>query len=479
MHVTSPRERGKPRNKRIPMGYLRRDDCADPWAGRRRLFVLIIGLAAAAVAGFVAAVPSGLQFASHGPVIDAHAGFESDCALCHKPGAVTFDWPGAKENPPPHFHAADAACAQCHHAPSHFEHANLDGKEPSCMSCHQDHAGRTADLKRTPDAGCTSCHADPSAWSAHAGIAMTNSSKAEAFTAGRHPEFAATGQGQKLHFNHAVHLSSGLGVDYAYSKLPDGHRLRVGKAADDAVQLDCSACHERSVGGSAGGDFAPVTYDRHCASCHKLSAPSYAADKAPRDKVPSFDLPHGIDGEGLRNLVIGTYSKQALDGNPSLRQALANDPKLASAFVGRPALKAESENINARAEATLKRLYDAAQACGECHLIQPSDPAAPFAPKVMKTGIPNRWWTRARFSHASHSSDCGSCHKTADGSPVAKSETADVLMPTVQSCTACHETGKSGVRSDCVLCHGYHGVGLPTGQSRHHQLTPKGGEVRR
>lgn len=481
MESGTPRDKAKTRNQRIPLGYFERTECADPWAARRKRTALVVGLSTAVLVVGVTAVPQGLRFANHGPVVDAHASFEQHCALCHRPEASMLDWPEANRNPPPHFHIADAACAQCHDAPSHFAHANLDGNEPSCFSCHQDHAGRTVDLKRTPDANCTACHSDAEGWRKGIGVVNAEFATAKAFAADLHPEFRLTkAADQNLIFSHAVHLAPGLKVGLSYDALPAEHWLRRGRSATTAVALDCSSCHERAASGTGGNDFAPVTFSRHCASCHPLKAPSYAAKDASRHHVPTIDLPHGIDGPALRELVMGSYAKQAFEGNPTLRQALNNEPSVEAAMAGRPKPKADYANLSARAEETLKRLAGGARACGECHLFEKPDVKVPFAPKVKPTGIPNRWWSRAKFSHSAHSSDCASCHKTSGGADVSTSESAsDVLMPTIRNCLTCHEVGKTVVRADCVLCHGYHGVGLPDDAARHHRLTPRGAEVRR
>jgi hypothetical protein len=481
MEAGAPREEAKARSRRIPLGYLQRGECADPTAPRRLRIALGAGLLAAVAAVYLSIDSGGLRFANHGAVIDAHANIEKDCSLCHRPESAKLDWPGATENPPPHFHAFDVACAQCHHAPAHFAHPQLDGNEPSCFSCHHDHAGRTVDLKRTPDANCTACHFDAATWKRSSEVAGKAFSKAGAFAAGLHPEFALSKAGdQKLIFNHALHLAPGLTVGFAYDKLPAEHRLRKGKEAAAPVELDCAACHERVAGGKTGDDFGSVKYEQHCAACHPLAAPSYTADKASNQKVPSIALPHGVDGKALRDFLFGAYAKQEFEGNPILRRKLAGEPSLAAAFAGRPELKEITAKLDTRTSEELRHLAGSPQACGECHVFHPSGASEPFAPKVMKPDIPDRWWTRARFSHAAHSSDCASCHQTSSGGGAAASErSTDVLMPTFQSCLSCHDSGKSGVRADCVLCHGYHGVGLPKGADRHHRLTPRGAEVRR
>src|SRR5205823_15024000 len=68
----------------------------------------------------------------------------------------------------------------------------------------------------------------------------------------------------------------------------------------------------------------------------------------------------------------------------------------------------------------------------------------------------DRWFPYSRFSHESHRMlDCQGCHTGA----AASTQTADVLMPTIDTCRQCHNRTTVGVRSDCLECHIYHDRG--------------------
>jgi Cytochrome c7 and related cytochrome c len=77
--------------------------------------------------------------------------------------------------------------------------------------------------------------------------------------------------------------------------------------------------------------------------------------------------------------------------------------------------------------------------------------------------VPARWMLHAQFDHESHRAiACDECHAAANSS-----HTADILMPSIATCRACHGNGSATatgrVRADCVLCHGYHGEAPDSG----------------
>ena len=84
--------------------------------------------------------------------------------------------------------------------------------------------------------------------------------------------------------------------------------MPVAAAAGDAVQLSCASCHEFATSAPAdairqttarlaasppGAYPLPVSFERHCASCHALP---YDPDQ------PGRSLPHGLAAEPLRQI---------------------------------------------------------------------------------------------------------------------------------------------------------------------------------
>src|SRR5207244_11563143 len=100
--------------------------------------------AAFAIALFVLGVGKTTRVFSRGPVSQAHAMFENNCATCH---TRAFSM------------VANQACQQCHDGPSHpakpVDTAKLIS-EPRCTACHVEHRG--AALAGANDRNRTACH---------------------------------------------------------------------------------------------------------------------------------------------------------------------------------------------------------------------------------------------------------------------------------------------------------------------------------
>jgi hypothetical protein len=94
---------------------------------------------------------------------------------------------------------------------------------------------------------------------------------------------------------------------------------------------------------------------------------------------------------------------------------------------------------------------------------------------IVDPHIPDRWMAMASFSHDAHRFvSCLRCHAQADpaGGPSptagpdvspslkATGATKDIMMPLISDCRTCHAPAVDdgvGARSDCTLCHDYHG----------------------
>jgi hypothetical protein len=86
--------------------------------------------------------------------------------------------------------------------------------------------------------------------------------------------------------------------------------------------------------------------------------------------------------------------------------------------------------------------------CQFCHEVQAGD----GLPAIVPTKIPTRWLPMSAFDHRSHRAlECVACH---GGAPKSV-DTADVLMPKIETCRECHRPG-GGALSGCVECHLYH-----------------------
>jgi hypothetical protein len=89
--------------------------------------------------------------------------------------------------------------------------------------------------------------------------------------------------------------------------------------------------------------------------------------------------------------------------------------------------------------------------CTQCHALKFAA-SAPL-PAVAKSNITQRWFQHAVFNHDTHKLlKCVECHSGA----LTSQETADVLLPGIQTCEKCHRGGREEAESRCFECHTYH-----------------------
>lgn len=362
------------------------------------------------------------------------------CAACHRP------WRGAS--------AIEDGCAVCHR-PQSAPHAPLLAADRAndaavaavaCTACHPEH--RDQPLVRLQAAGdCVACHRDLGA------LTAGESTLTPAITsfATDHPELvitlpAADGAARRLS------LADAAGADP--SSLEFGHRLHRVREAGEAgpeglrgpegpVELACTDCH---VADPTTGRMAPVSFEAHCQSCHRLSF-----DAA----YPDREAPHATPRE-VEDYLVGLYSRAAGGGDQgaSLRQRRLG----VIAGRDRARLPAGVDRKVADAARTLFR-----SGCDLCHLV---DLDAVPLPEVAPAAVPVRWMPGARFSHLDHDAmACAGCHPNA----AASQATADVLLPGIAVCRECHggaglaQATTAGDRGAawggalaCAECHGYH-----------------------
>jgi hypothetical protein len=188
------------------------------------------------------------------------------------------------------------------------------------------------------------------------------------------------------------------------------------------AKLACASCH---VPDNSGKLMQPVTFARHCQSCH-----SVLIDPA----FPKEVIPHG-NAEAARSFIrrfVDTYSDDA-----QLREQI-------SALKRR---QRTGENLE-------RKIFfgdptpPAGGSCSLCHVVKAGSAGA--VPRIEKPGLPDLWMPRAVFDHSRHTrSNCAACH----AADVSRSS-ADINMPSKHSCTQCHH--KTGATDRCTDCHKYH-----------------------
>lgn len=379
---------------------------------------------------------------SSGPLHTSHRFMGNDCSACHVDAFAMV---------------RDQECVACHTSMTHHVdpavHQVAEIEETRCASCHKEH-NEPSVLVQRDQRECASCHGN---LEAHTDGALTLANATD--FAANHPEFKvsllrdtageapwtvervelgapALAESSNLLFPHDVHLAA-EGIE--------------GPRGD--VTLQCGDCHQTDP---SGAYMEPISMEQHCADCHLLTFDP---------GMPTRELPHG-EPAVLLPILEEFYAKQTLVG--------------ASLEAGRPAYDARRPGGDTRMEAALRQealVFARQQAlataediferttCATCHEVErlPESDAGP-AWHVRPVKLAKVWMPKSFFDHGPHENEtCTSCH-AAEQSESA----ADVLMPAIDSCRACHGGGEEQVllASTCIDCHEFH---LP----QHNLLRPE------
>lgn len=392
-----------------------------------------------------------------GDLASSHANLAQDCRACH---AAPFE------------RVADAACLTCHEdlhdhagpdvmaaaAPGHDGaqawlaslRTGLNIPEGRCGSCHFEHNGEDGVIPRQVRL-CTDCHADLD--SRLPETALVNVSNFVRY----HPEFSPAimldpqtaetarislverpKEKNGLIFPHDFHLKDEE-VTRKLKTLPANLREKY-----DA-ELDCADCHQPDA---AGALIKPIVMETHCSDCHSLAFATTDAQ--------TRSLPHGEPAE-VRRVLEDFYLAQATNlllGDPS--EALLERQLSADARIRRERLRAQAfTEARENTDAMIARVFSEDGACRKCH--ENEDPASRAGlPELTPVRLTENYFPMAKFSHAQHMTSnitCTTCHKAETST-----EAADVLMPSITVCRACHDDtpGRTAIASDCLTCHAYH-----------------------
>jgi len=406
-------------------------------------------------------------------------------------------------------------CQSCHVAMSHHR-LERPADIVACATCHREHQGTSASLRQVANERCVTCHREiaehrvgPSSLQPELKEAWSFTNVVEPRGVG-HPEFRSLQSDPgTIKFHHQLHLIPGLPARDAkgrvgrplktladlppefverYRRLDQPKGVR--PEQEYLVQLDCSSCHRSNGSADASGASIassaeppsngeydrPISYERDCRACHTLP---FDADR------PDDNLPHGLAAPAISNQLTQFYAADALDDSTedepdvaspdsSTNKARANrDPwrpqRLVPGRSGDSQARADVERTVVQ-RVTLAQQYLQRQAvCTKCHdvkqLAADDDPDADRSPQVVPAAIPSHWLRHARFNHQPHQSlHCRECHVTGNSKPESPLDRDLVMIAGRDTCLRCHSrsstvSGESGpVRSDCVLCHQYHGA---------------------
>ncbi len=176
-----------------------------------------------------------------GPMTSSHKFLQTNCRSCHE---KNFEM------------VADESCKKCHDMGDHVEFLTSHSKfNEKCGSCHREHIDDDALILTKSDL-CLHCHAN---------IQEVNSDSEYPAINGfnrTHPDFELVRTNKvdrsKLKLNHKYHLHE-VSIDIKDEN--DSTKI-VGKRF-----MECSDCH---VPDKNGEYMDPITFDKYCASCHKL-----------------------------------------------------------------------------------------------------------------------------------------------------------------------------------------------------------------
>jgi len=514
------RETGKDRWNRVPKDYYKHRDPIPTWKILLSTGALVLSLAWLS-SGVDWARPTSWKAtdrnslrANHGTLTRAHSLWDSQCDACHIPfepidGRALFSSVSS-----PSSRSSDKLCMSCHAGPDHHD-STIDAEVRSCAECHRDHQGRDFSLVRLGDNECTRCHQslekhiDPKRKKKEGREAFVDS--VTAFNESGHPPFGpeaaelVSKDGEslkdrsKLKFNHARHMSPGIVKNpgdspYTYEQIPvNEERPRYQKWArsTDAVQLDCSSCHQldsTEIGASApptmatsgfpsrspGRYYLPITFQNECRGCHVLSFD-------PSRK--NLEVPHGVQPDQVREFLRQSQTAQVLLADPAILEGYTPTSRLpGKSPISVTARKRLDEAVSREMrfmfpDDSTGSQHQNANNCMECHYYS-KDRIEGYPVRVEPTRVPEVWFTHASFNHTAHRGvSCRDCHSGAyamseDGkslNPRASSSNVDYLIPGISNCVQCHAPAssqgwfgtspapvKGGASFDCTECHRYH-----------------------
>jgi predicted CXXCH cytochrome family protein len=394
-----------------------------------------------------------------GPIASAHVAAEASCRDCHDRAWQPF-WRLTAADDQLHS-VSDRACRECHVVADH--HATLDMASTACASCHQEHRGERT-LVEIADDFCVACHADLTAVKQNKNRFAPH---IEHFAAAQnaHPEFAllrteaASPPADDRLWQVAVY-DAAAGKWRDHGGLLFNHKVHLAKegvlgADREQVQLHCADCHREDASGEY---IAPIHYETHCAHCHRLRL---------RDDVG--EVPHERP-ELIRGVLRESFSASLVEQPantsplPSPLRLNLDQQKSVQALVE----QAEHAVFGLEAKGMCRKCHFLAAEGNDWRVLDVPPELAALRPDDSPTEmVPQRWFAVGRFNHSQHRAvECTECHQAQESA-----STADVLLPSIETCRRCHGAGQgtiaAGVADRCTLCHNFHTepIPLPTATS--------------
>ena len=376
-------------------------------------------------------VPSDHAWSS-GEISQAHAHIAQRCEVCHTTPFVP---------------TRNEACLSCHKGtPHHVGQALLDAglfDSFRCGSCHHEHTGK-ASIVRSDEKLCVKCHGD-----LKARVPGTRLEPVKSFN-DAHPQFRPTIIRQvgdkRLELRQAIDDESGLKEEPNLEFPHDTHLKAEGLRSPTrgSVRLVCADCHRPEPG---GGLMAPVSFEKNCHECHRLTIPGDIEREAPHGDLQAalYAIDDYFAGWALR----GGYPNEFAPASVQLRRR-----------PGQPLTAQQRQDAldwaqNMSAMATSEML--GYTTCGVCHKTAPGGEGEGVdAWKLAPVNIPHAWFPKSHFSHDQHATQaCTDCHADIEKSGTS----ADINLPGIETCRQCHggaNAGEGQLASTCINCHEFH-----------------------
>ncbi len=382
-----------------------------------------------------------------GPMAMAHRIPEigDDCQVCHVK---------------PFEKVQDKQCLSCHqNLGEHVNSMHPAVKEIDkflCENCHKEH-NEPAQITRTDDALCVNCHQNIQKYETQDSLKKNPVQVVTGFDSDNHPPFRLSLIQPKL-INGAYEWRKNrpkfdLKVkQIEESNLKFSHKVHLDKElVQDELSgqsLVCSNCHQLK---DDKEHFKPITMDKDCRSCHKLSFDVFN---------PDIELLHG----NLRAAFVmleAHFIREFTD--PELRKKRSR--KKIRRIPGQHSNNAtcEGSSLNCGREEALKeaQFQFTQSGCITCHEVttnKTNELMDKWFVKPIK--INQDWYSKAQFDHVSHFSVrnkdneevCLTCHEI-ENSDDAK----DIAIPQRNKCVECHQKGiENSVELTCTRCHAFH-----------------------
>lgn len=184
--------------------------------------------------------------------------------------------------------------------------------------------------------------------------------------------------------------------------------------------------------------MAPISYANNCIACHSLQFDNRFQESVPHDTP---EIVHAFVIQKFKEYIVAHPAELRVTepGRHLPQQPLPPAVRVLTPQQWVAERVADSEQLLWR------------KTCVECHSLIFSADAQ--LPAVAKSNIAPRWFSHAVFNHEEHQFlKCLECHSGASRSQ----ETADILLPSIQTCERCHHAGQEAAESRCFECHTYH-----------------------